>query len=155
MSKTRESFPNHWCDSSRIVPERHQSWRHALWKATLLSLVVLLPVGPSGCAALLVGAGAAGGYAISKDSIQNRFQAPASEAYRISHEVVEAAGFITDEDERRRFIKASVDGADVTISVTPMSQRSIELKVRARRYVVFPKISVAQRLYNEIAQQLY
>ena len=107
----------------------------------------------SGCAVLLVGAGAAGGYAISKDSIRNDFDMSASHLFRISRDVVKEAGLITAEDERRGLITAMVEGADVTVTVKPVSHKTVELKVRARQ-MLLPKIDVAQAVYNRILERL-
>jgi hypothetical protein len=107
----------------------------------------------SGCAALLIGAGAAGGYAISKDSVTNHFDLPASHLFRLSRDVVEQVGLITVEDERRGLIKATVEGADVTVTVKPVSPKTVALKVRARQ-MLLPKIDVAQTLYNRILDRL-
>jgi len=107
----------------------------------------------SGCAALLIGAGAAGGYAISKDSIRNHFDMSASHLFRISRDVVKEAGLITAEDERQGLITAMVEGANVTVTVKPVSHKTVELKVRARQ-MLLPKIDVAQVVYNRILERL-
>ena len=107
----------------------------------------------SGCAVLLVGAGAAGGYAISKDSIKNHFDLPAGRLFRISRDVVKEAGLITADDERRGLITATVEGVEVTVTVQPVSHKTVELKVRARQ-MLLPKIDVAQAVYNRIRERL-
>jgi hypothetical protein len=108
----------------------------------------------SGCAVLLVGAGAAGGYAISRDSVKNHFDLPMSHVFQVSREVVESQGLITLEDARRGLIKAEVAGANVTVTVKSVSPRTVELKVRARNDVLLPKIEVAQAVYNKIFERL-
>ncbi len=113
-----------------------------------------LAMGLSGCAALLLGAGAAGGYAISKDSIKNRFQQSLSHVYRVSRDVIGEVGLVTADDERRGVIKASVEGANVTITIKPVSETSVELVVRARNNLLLPKIDTAQLVYNRIIQRL-
>ena len=108
----------------------------------------------SGCAALLVSAGAAGGYAISKDSVKNHFDLPASQVFRASRDVISQMGLVTTEDQRRGLIKAQVEGANVTITVKPVSEKTVELKVKARNDLLMPKIDVAQSIYNKIAERL-
>ena len=125
--------------------------RHAPIRALLL---IGLPVALSGCAAVLLGAGAAGGYAISKDSITNGFDLPPSHVYHVSREVIGELGLVTVEDERRGLMKAVVQGAKVTITVKPISEKTVELKVKARNALLFPKIDVAQTVYNQIIQRL-
>ena len=108
----------------------------------------------SGCAVLLVGAGAAGGYAVSQDSVKNNFDLTVSEVFRASREVIRSAGLITTEDERHGMLKAVVEGADVTVTVKPVSRKTVELRVRARDHVLLPKIEIAQSLYTQILDRL-
>mgnify|MGYP001610969230 FL=1 len=107
-----------------------------------------------GCAPLLLGAGAAGGYAISRDSIKNTFEVSETHLYQVSREVIGDVGFVTTEDARRGLIQATVEGATVTISVTPASDHRTELKVKARNKLPMPKIRVAQDVYNRIVNRL-
>lgn len=109
----------------------------------------------SGCAVLLVGAGAAGGYAVSRDSIKNHFDLPMDHVYRISQQVASEVGLVTVEDGRRGLIKATVEGANITITVRQVSSKTVELKVKARNDLWLPKIDVAQTIYNRIAERLY
>lgn len=108
----------------------------------------------AGCAALLVGAGAAGGYAISRDSIKNNFDLPPSQVYQVSRRIAQQEGLITLEDEKRGLIKVKVESANVTITVRRLTSKTVELKVKARNEVLLPKVEVAQAIYNEIFQQL-
>ena len=117
------------------------------------ALIGLLVSGLSGCAVLLVGAGAAGGYAISQDSIKNSFDLPFAHVFRVSRDVVKEAGLVTLEDERRGLINAVVEGADVTVTIKRISQKTVELKVKAR-HLLLPKFEIAQALYNRMLDRL-
>jgi hypothetical protein len=108
----------------------------------------------SGCAVLLIGAGAAGGYAISKDSIKNHFDLSPTHVYGVSRQVAEETGLITSEDERRGLIKVKVENANVTISVRRISGRTVELQVRARNDLLLPMVDVAQAVFNTIVERL-
>ncbi len=125
--------------------------RRALIQAGLLAW---LAVNLSGCALLLVGAGAAGGYAISRDAIQNDFNLSASRVYRVSLDTAYAMGLVSAEHEAQGLINATIQEAKVTITVTRISERMTQLKVRARSRFLFPKIEVAQGVYNRIIKQL-
>ena len=124
--------------------------RRALRMVAILGLATQLV----GCAVLLLGTGAAGGYALSRDSISNRFDRTADEVYLASREVVREMGFVLREDEQQRWIKGTVEGADVTVTVKPVSETSVELRVRARNKFLMPKVSVAQAVYNKIVNKL-
>ena len=108
----------------------------------------------SGCAALLLGAGAAGGYAISKDSVKNDFDLSRSQVYRVSRDVVNQLGLITLEDERHGLLKATVEGVTVTVTVKPMTRKTVEVTVAARNNLLLPEIGVAQSVYTKILERL-
>ena len=110
-------------------------------------------LGLSGCAVLLVGAGAAGGYAIGRDSVKNLFDLPAEAVFRASREVVAKEGLITIEDARNGLLKATVEGATVTVTVKPVTKKTVELKVKARDNI-FPKVDIAQAIYTRILERL-
>ena len=116
-------------------------------------LIGAMLIGVGGCAVLLVGAGAAGGYAISQDSIKNDFDLPFARVFRVSRDVVKETGLVTLEDDRRGLITAVVEGADVTVSVKRISQKTVELKVKARQ-LLLPKFEIAQTIYNHILDRL-
>ncbi len=119
-----------------------------------LVAVGLLAGALSGCAMLLIGAGAAGGYAISRDSIANRVEQPPDVVYDMSRDVLHELGFVLADDEGRHRLRGTVEGASVTITVTPVSERMTELKVRARNNVLLPRITVAHTVYNAIIERL-
>ena len=107
-----------------------------------------------GCAPILIGAGAVGGYAISKDSISNSFDLSSSHVYETSRQVMQQVGFITQADEQRGVIKGTVPGANVTITIKRLPSRTVQLKVKARNNVFLPQVDVAQSIYNQIVERL-
>ena len=117
------------------------------------ALAAGLAMGLSGCAVLLVGAGAAGGYAISRDSVKNLFDLPANTVFMASRDVVAEHGLITVEDSRNGLIKAVVEGATVTVTVKPVTKKTVELRVKARDHL-FPKVDIAQTIYTHILERL-
>ena len=122
--------------------------------AAVVALLASAVIGLSGCALLLVGAGAAGGYAISRDSVRNLFDLPAETIFRVSRDVVAEEGVITVEDSRNGLIKATTAGANVTVTVKPVTKRTVELKVKARDSWLFPKVDIAQEIYTKILGRL-
>ena len=106
----------------------------------------------SGCAVLLLGAGAAGGYAASKDSVKNAFDLPMEQVYRESLSVAKEMGYVVTQDPIRGIIKANIRDTHVTITIKQLTRQTVELKVKARN--VMPKITVAQEVYNKIVEQL-
>ena len=117
-----------------------------------LALGLLLAAG--GCAPVLIGAGAVGGYLISKDSIQNNFDLPLTQVYRVSRDVLEEEGLLKRADEKKGYLKAVVEDTNVVITVKQLTRRTVSLKVQARTDLFVPKIDVAQAIYTKIADRL-
>ena len=111
-------------------------------------------IGLSGCALALVGAGAAGGYAIGRDSVTDHFDLSSDRVYEESLKVAERMGLVKLQDETNGLIKATIDDANVTITVTPLTEKTVELSVKARDRLLLPKVSVAQEVYTQIAEGL-
>ncbi len=122
--------------------------------ARVAVVAALFAGGLSGCAVFLLGAGAAGGYAISKDSITNHYDLSSTVVYQAAREVIGDEGLVTLEDEHRGLIKAEVLDANVTIQVRKVSDRTTQLQVKARNDLLLPKIAIAQNVYNKIDRRL-
>jgi hypothetical protein len=123
-------------------------------RSVRVGLIALALAGAAGCAAVWVATGAAGGYAISKDSIRNHFDLPPAVIFRESRGVLREEGLITVEDESHGLLKAEVEGANVTVTVKRISEKTTQLQVKARNDWLMPKIDVAQALYNQILARL-
>jgi hypothetical protein len=127
---------------------RWRSGRFARLALAAASLAV------SGCAALLIGAGAVGGYAVSKDSVRNQFDLPRDRVFQESLAVAKDMGFVTLEDRARGKIEVKIQDANVKISVTQLTKKAVELKVKARNSLLMPEIDVAQAVYTKIVERL-
>lgn len=108
----------------------------------------------SGCAAVLIGAGTAGGYAVSNDSVKNAFDRSAASVYKHSLAVVKAMGATTLEDVKNHRIEARVRDANVVVTITPLTKRTVELEVSARNKLLMPRVDVAQQVYNKIVERM-
>ena len=122
-------------------------------KRCLVVALTAVSLGLGGCAAVLIGTGAAGGYALGKDSVTDYFDLSQERVFRQSIQVVKELGLVTLEDEAHGVIKATVDDAKVTITVKPVSKKTVELKVKARK-MLMPKVTVAQKVYDQISDGL-
>ena len=108
----------------------------------------------SGCAVLLVGAGVAGGYAISKDSVRNVFDLPKGVVYDQSLAVAKEMGAVSLEDRAHGHIKAEIQDVNVTITVQQLTKKTVQLIVKARSDLFMPKVDVAQEVYTKIIDRL-
>ena len=115
---------------------------------------VALASGLSGCAVLLLGAGAAGGYAISKDSVKNTFQLPQETVFRQSLAVAKELGTVKKQDPEYGVIEMEYGPANITITVKRLTRRLVELKVRSRNQVLLPEMDRGQEVYTKILERL-
>ena len=116
--------------------------------------VAVASLAMSGCAVLLLGAGVAGGYAISKDSVRNVYDLPMDTVYARSLHVAKEMGLVTLEDRNHGQIKAKIQDVNISITVKPLTKRTVQLIVRGRNNFGMPQVDVAQEVYNKIIEQL-
>ncbi len=108
----------------------------------------------SGCWFLIIGgAGAVGGYAISRDTFEGASSKGQSELMAASHKVLAIMGTISDERVKEGEIIAIVNGAHVTVNVFQVNLTTSKLRVRARNGI-FPRIGLAQDIYTKVMNQL-
>ena len=123
---------------------------------TLFPIVLMLIFSPvlGGCVLALLGAGAAGGYAVSKDSIEGNVNASRDKVYNASVDVVKSKGMIKSEDKANSKIEGVV-GNDVTVKIqlSKVSWKSTKIKVEARKRYL-PNIEEAQEVYSAILKKV-
>ncbi len=108
----------------------------------------------SGCAPLLVGAGAVGGYALSRDSVIDYVDNSKEAVYEEALTVAKKMGEVALEAPKQGVIQARIEQADVKITVRQLTPQTVELRVRARNKFLMPKVNVAQRVYARIKERL-
>lgn len=109
----------------------------------------------SGCFLFLLGAGAAGGYAISKDTIEGLVEKSYDRMWNASREVIMNEGFIRSEDKNHGTLESEVRKVQVNIEVKQMTERTVRIQVKARKgYKLLPDINLANELYNKIYAQV-
>ncbi len=119
--------------------------------------VILLTAGIcfSGCALFLLGAGAAGGYAISKDEIEGMTDTSYDKIWKATKDVLRADGVTTLEDRTHGLIKGLVDSSDVEARLDQVTSKTVRLRLKARKTKgVFPDIKLAQSLYTKIIKKV-
>jgi len=108
----------------------------------------------SGCIFLVIGgAGAVGGYALSRDTFEGVSSKGQEELMAAAHKVVSIMGTITDERPKDGEIVATVYGNHVTVDIIQINLTTSKLRVKARNGI-FPRIGVAQEIYTKIMNQL-
>ncbi len=127
-------------------------------RRTTLQIVLsfVLVTSLAGCVPLVlvaVGAGAVGGYAVSRDTFEGVSSKSQDEIWDAANRVLSIMGEVKDSDRKGGTINAIVSGAHVTASVIPVSLTATKLRIKARKGI-FPRIAIAQDVYTKIIHQL-
>ena len=126
---------------------RLTSWGVAggLWATVWLST--------TGCAAVVLGAGAVAGYAVSRDHVELMVERPFDQVWLAALEETKRAGLLKDVNKDTGRIEAVSQGTHITVTLEPVSETTIKVLVRARKHLL-PTIEVAQRLATRLARRL-
>ena len=123
-------------------------------KQIFILLMALCCLTSSGCIFLLVGgAGAVGGYAVTRDTFEGVSSKGQEEIMTAAHKVLSIMGTITDERPKDGEIVAKVNGNHVTVEVIQINLTTSKLRVKARNGI-FPRVGAAQEVYTKIMNQL-
>ena len=108
----------------------------------------------SGCWFLVIGgAGAVGGYAVTRDTFEGVSTKGQDELLASAHKVLSIMGTITDERPKDGEIVARVYGNHVIVDVIQINLTTSKLRVKAHNGI-FPRVGVAQEVYTKIMNQL-
>ena len=121
----------------------------------LFLLLMLLSVSVSGCVVLAVGAGAAGGYAISRDTIEGFTDKDFEHVWQVAMEVLKKQGMIELADKNSGKISVRIEDSEVKFESEQVTSRSVRIRVKARKYWnAFPAMHLAQRIYTLIVNEI-
>jgi hypothetical protein len=120
---------------------------------------ILMAVGfgmiQSGCALFLLGAGAAGGYAISKDEIEGMTDVSYNKIWNAANQVVRRKGIAVLSNHEQGRLEADIENSKVEVQLDQVTKSTVRLRVKARRANnLFPNIKLAQRLFTDIFKQV-
>ena len=117
------------------------------------TVLIILCVALSGCAVVLVGAGAAGGYAVGKDYIQGETDKDFDRVYNSAVNIADIMGVVESKFSNPSLgkIKAMVGTSSLDIDIERLTQKTVRLKVRSRKNLM-PNIELAQKVYTKILQ---
>jgi hypothetical protein len=134
---------------SKSVLKKGDKMKKLLVASLLFSLVIFNSLG---CVPILVGAGAMGGYAVTKDTISGETDIPYDDLWSSALKVSRIRGTIRQEGVTEGYIKLAVESGFVWIKLIKLTQATTRLKVSARKYH-FPNISLAQDMYLKIMEE--
>lgn len=108
----------------------------------------------SGCVPLVIaGAGAVGGYSVSRDTVEGVTASSQDEIWDAAQKVLAIMGTLSESDRNKGEMKGQVNGATVTVSLLPINLTTTKLRVKARKNIL-PRVGVAQDVYTKIMNQL-
>lgn len=119
---------------------------------SILSFGLLCSI--TGCSALMLGGGAAGGASLAMDTIRLERFVNYENAWGAAIETLnEMNAKIISDDQDKGIIKSELNGADITISIMQLKSRptSIDVKVREKG---FPNLKLADTIVEAINEQL-
>ncbi len=121
-----------------------------------VALSAFLVMSLTGCVPMVlvaVGAGAVGGYSVSRDTFEGVSSKGQDEIWDSANKVLAIMGEVKESDRKNGTVDAILNGVKVTVTVIPVSLTATKLRVKARKSI-FPRIAVAQDVYTKIIHQL-
>ena len=134
-------------------------------KSIYLFIIVTVCFLFNGCATVLVGLGALGGYAISEDELEGIYTVNRDEVFRICKEV--ALDWSNDvlEDEHQTELIATSETRRIWIRIESLTQDTTRIRVKARKYgfrdinkvntYTLPDIKTAQFVFERIVTPIH
>jgi len=117
----------------------------------LVGLAAML--GVAGCPVVLVGAGAVGGYAVSRDRVDLTLERPYDQVWSACLEETKRMGLLRNVDEKVGRIEAVNQGAHLVVTLQRLTETTVKVTVRARK-ALLPKVELAQQLAARIAKRV-
>src|SRR3989338_8116311 len=118
-------------------------------------LFLFLSFMSAGCIVLALGAGAAGGYAISKDEVEGFSDKSFERAWQAAWKVLHQRGLVELASKENGKIEALVEESKINVAIEQVSPKSVRVREQARKTMnLFPDIKLAQNLYEQITNQL-
>lgn len=122
-------------------------------KQLVFVLLISLPL-LSGCVAVLVGAGVAGGIAASQDKGQLQVDCNFDRAFKTTHVALDRMGIINSEDKSSGSIEATLQESHVIARVVSVTAHSTRIEIKARKNLL-PNIDLANKIINDINNRLH
>ncbi len=103
----------------------------------------------SGCAAILIGAGVAGGVAISEDTAKLEVDTSYERAWTVVYSTIKSMGAVNTQDKDVGKIEANIQDSRVDVKVLPITSKAVRIEVKARKNLL-PNMDLAMMIVNRI-----
>jgi hypothetical protein len=114
-----------------------------------ITLLIFCASSLYGCAAVLVGAGVAGGIAISEDTAKLETDSTFDRSWKVTYDVLRSMGAITKQDRESGKIEAVIQDSKVEAKIIPLTSRTTQVQIKARKNML-PNMDLAMRIINRI-----
>ena len=102
-----------------------------------------------GCAAVLIGAGVAGGVAISEDTAKLEVDTSYNRAWNVTYDTLKSMGAVNLQDKDSGKIAANVQDTKIEAKVLPLTPQTVRIEIKARKNLL-PKMDLAMTIINRI-----
>ena len=102
-----------------------------------------------GCAAVLIGAGVAGGVAISEDTAKLEVDTSYNHAWNVTYDTLKAMGAINSQDKDSGKIAANIQDTKIEAKVLPLTPQTVRIEIKARKNFL-PNMDLAMTIINRI-----
>lgn len=123
-------------------------------KIAIFFLASFMLVNISGCAPLIIGAaaGALGGYAVSRDTVQGATDTDYDRLWNAAITVARIRGVIKSEDYARGCFTVEAESSKVWIRLIRLTRATTRIRISARK-MHFPNLNLAEDLFVKIMEE--
>ena len=102
-----------------------------------------------GCAAILIGAGVAGGVAISEDTAKFEVDTSYNRAWSVTYDTIKNMGAVNTQDKDSGKIEANIQDTKIEAKVLPLTPQTVRIEIKARKNLL-PNMDLAMAIINRI-----
>ncbi len=141
-----------------MIRKKRDSWGsregNKMRKPAFFILLLFLALNISGCVPLIIGgaAGAAGAYAVSKDTVQADTDKSYDSLWGAALTVTRIRGTIKEENAQLGYIEAQIESSRVWIRLVRLTRSATRVRISARRHHL-PNLGLAQEMYLKIIEE--
>ena len=118
-------------------------------KILLACLMTVFCLSFYGCAAVLIGAGVAGGVAISEDTAKLEVDTNYKHAWSVTYDTIKKMGAINTQDKDAGKIEANIQDTKIEAKVIPLTPKTVRIEIKARKNLL-PNMDLAMMIVNRI-----
>ena len=115
---------------------------------------IFLSAVAAGCAPILIGGAAvAGAIVVAQDFATTSVDVPFHRAWRVANDELARLGEVEKSFRKLGEIRAKVENASIKVTVSKLTERTVDIKVTARRNLL-PDTDLAQAILTSIIRNL-